>query len=112
MFILVDGIIAGEEEGPLYPASKQCGLLLAGYNPVAVDLVCSRIMGFDYNKIPLFKYVMNSKQYALYSYSPEDIMIASDRCNTFSEVYASYGCNFIPSKGWKGHIEYNAEREL
>lgn len=55
MFIIVDGIIVGEKEGPLEPSPKKCGLLVGGYNPVAVDLVCSRIIGFDYEKIPTFK---------------------------------------------------------
>src|SRR5439155_27141491 len=45
---VVDGIIGGEGNGPLHPTPKPCGVLLAGMHPVAVDLVCARLMGFDY----------------------------------------------------------------
>ena len=53
LFILVDGIVAGEKEGPMTPEPRNCGVLVAGYNPVEVDVVCCSIMGFDYRKIPL-----------------------------------------------------------
>ncbi|MEI6126667.1 MAG: DUF362 domain-containing protein [Pseudomonadota bacterium] len=110
-FIIVDGITAGEMEGPLYPTPKHCGLLVAGDNSVAVDLVCSRIMGFDYTKIPTFKYCMHSKIYPLFQGDPEAIDIISDYCSTFAGVYKTFGSKFTPSKGWSGHIEYNEERE-
>lgn len=106
MFIIVDGIIAGEKEGPLEPSPKKCGLLVAGYSPVAVDLVCSRIMGFDYKKIPTFKYALNAKNYEIFNDNPEDIEILSNECNNFEDIYNAFRCNFIPSDGWRGHIEH------
>ena len=51
-FTIVDAVIAGEGEGPLAPTPKYAGLLIGGFNPVAVDIVGARLMGFDYNKIP------------------------------------------------------------
>jgi len=50
-FSIVDGIIAVEtEKGPTYGKPKKAGLLIAGADPVSVDCVCARIMGFN----PLF----------------------------------------------------------
>jgi uncharacterized protein (DUF362 family) len=106
MFIIVDGIIAGEKEGPLEPRPKNCGALVSGFNPVAVDLFCSRIMGFDYKKIPTFKYALNSKKYKIFNGEPNDIEILSDKCKKFDEAYGVFNCNFIPSDGWREHIEY------
>jgi len=106
MFIIVDGIIAGEKEGPLTPSPKRCGLLVAGYNPVAVDLVCSRIMGFDYKKIPTFKYALNANKYKIFDGKPDDIEILSDKCKKLDEIIDMFNCNFIPSDGWRRHIEY------
>ncbi len=109
-FILVDGIVAGQGEGPLMPVPRKAGVLAAGFNPVAVDLVCSRIMGFDYTKMPVFRHVMRSKKYPLFDGLPGDIEIVSARCSRFEEVYGSYGCGFLPPAGWAGHIEYENEK--
>ena len=48
---IVDGIVGGEGDGPLRPTPKTCGVLLAGFHPIAVDLVGARLMGFDPLKI-------------------------------------------------------------
>lgn len=49
---LVDGIIAGEGEGPLASTPKRAGLLLAGRDPVLVDHVATELMGFDPQRVP------------------------------------------------------------
>ena len=38
-FSVVDGIVAGEGNGPLDPTPKRALVVLAGGNPVAVDAV-------------------------------------------------------------------------
>jgi hypothetical protein len=106
MFIIVDAIIAGEKEGPMEPSPKKCGTLLGSQDPVAMDLACSRIMGFDYNKIPTFKYALNSKKHKITDIDPEEIEIVSAGCERFKDIYKVYGCDFIPTSGWKEHIEY------
>lgn len=50
-FSVIDGIVAGEGDGPLVPTPKPCGVLLMGANPAAVDIVGSSLMGFDFRKI-------------------------------------------------------------
>jgi len=45
--IVVDGITAMEGNGPVIGTPKSLGVLVAGLNPVAVDAVCTGIMGFD-----------------------------------------------------------------
>jgi len=35
---IVDGIIAGEGNGPMEADAKPCGVLIAGHNPVALIL--------------------------------------------------------------------------
>jgi uncharacterized protein (DUF362 family) len=105
-FFIVDGIVAGEREGPLIPTPKKAGILVAGYNPVEVDLVCSRIMGFDYRKMSAFKHAMDSKKYPLFDGEPGDIEIASEKCSKFDDVYDAYNSGFLPPEGWVGRIEY------
>ena len=49
---LLDGIIAGEGEGPLAATPKRAGLFLAGRDPVLLDYVATELMGFDPSRVP------------------------------------------------------------
>jgi len=51
-FSLVDGVIAMEGvDGPTMGVPKMMDLLIAGRDPVAVDSVCAKVMGFDPDSI-------------------------------------------------------------
>jgi hypothetical protein len=50
---IVDGIVAGEGEGPLGATPVDAGLLVAGFDPSLVDVVAAEAMGFDPTRIPL-----------------------------------------------------------
>jgi hypothetical protein len=52
---LVDGIIAGEGEGPLASTPRAAGLVVAGRDPVLVDAACVRAMGYSVDAIPMVK---------------------------------------------------------
>ncbi|AUX26501.1 hypothetical protein SOCEGT47_070700 [Sorangium cellulosum] len=52
---IVDGIVAGEGEGPLGATPVRAGLLIGGFDPGVVDAVASRGMGFDPARIPLVR---------------------------------------------------------
>src|SRR5262245_5184602 len=41
---LIDGVVAGEKEGPMHPFPKRCGVLVGSMNPLAADLICCRLM--------------------------------------------------------------------
>jgi len=49
---IVDGIVAGEGEGPLAPTAKSAGLIVAGENPAYVDAVLGRLMGYNISRVP------------------------------------------------------------
>lgn len=112
MFILVDGLVAGEKEGPMSASPKKCGVLAAGFNPVAVDIVCSRICGFDDRKMSTNRCAASLKKYPLLSGDTRDIKIMADRCTDLDGVYAAYNCALEPPKSWKGHIEYEGEKAI
>jgi uncharacterized protein (DUF362 family) len=50
---LVDGIIAGEGEGPLASTPRHAGLLIAGRDPALVDVVAARAMGYRESSVPM-----------------------------------------------------------
>ncbi len=105
-FSIVDGIIGGMEEGPLKPRPANSGVLLAGFNPVAVDMVGARLMGFDIERIPLIRRARTREAYPLGQFTVEDLVIASnvERWQTIFQS-ADPGLAFEASAGWKGHIE-------
>lgn len=99
---LVDGIVAGEGEGPLFPTPKPCGVLLAGSQPVVVDLVGTRLMGFDPDKVPMIREGFKRHWRLRPAVSPEDVQVISNlehRDGVF---------DFEPCAGWRGHIELTA----
>ncbi len=52
-FSVVDGVIAGEGQGPLGARPKPCGVILGGTDPVAIDAAAARLMGFDPARISM-----------------------------------------------------------
>lgn len=106
VFAVVDGIIGGEGDGPMNNSARKCGVLIAGYNPVSVDVVCAALMGFIPDKIPTLKYALNCRTYRYFAASVEDIDLSPSNCADLQDIYALYNCVFIPPDGWKGHIEY------
>jgi uncharacterized protein (DUF362 family) len=104
-FSIIDGIIGGEQEGPLKPTPKHCAVLIGGFDPVLVDIVATTLMGFDYKKIPLYKNLLTEDAYKITGFTEEDIEITSNTkeyenmMNTKDKRYF----NFKPSRGWKGY---------
>ncbi len=105
---LVDGIVAGEGDGPSSPDRKEAGLVVAGFNPVAVDTVCATIMGFDFQKVPLLRNAWCIERYPLVDFRGEDILCKSNIaawCGDVSNVSGAEHLGFRPHFGWIGHIE-------
>jgi uncharacterized protein (DUF362 family) len=50
---LVDGIIAGEGEGPLASTPRHAGLIIAGLDPALVDAACARAMGYGERSVAM-----------------------------------------------------------
>jgi uncharacterized protein (DUF362 family) len=104
---IVDGILGGQGNGPLYPDPIQAGFLITGSNPVSIDVVCARVMGFDPAKIPAIKNAFAIKEYPICDFAEEDIIIHFKSGQyTLKDFPAENIVHFEPHYGWKGHIEY------
>lgn len=106
---IIDGIIAGENEGPLVPTAKPCGIIAAGLNPLVTDIALTRIMGFDVNKIPKFKRALQLKDYKLSQIAISNIEINSN-IEEYKNALNDTNSNFLdlkPAKGWIKAIEIN-----
>jgi len=105
-FSIIDGIIGGEGEGPLAPIPKQCGVLIGGVNPLFVDIAATRLMDFDYRKIPLLRNAFKIIKFPLSTDKLQDIAVKSNinEWKYLLETGKKY-YKFKPPKGWESHIE-------
>lgn len=106
-FCIVDGIVAGEGNGPLDSSPRPAGIVLAGGNPVAVDLVCARLMGFDYERLPMLRRALEPHALPLTAFTFEDVVVRSPDSIHGQHLDGFDGpcLNFRPHFGWRGHIE-------
>lgn len=93
-FSVVDGIIAGEGQGPFCPHSKQANKLIAGDNLLAVDMVSARLMGFDPLKIRYLNWFVESGDF---DFKCIDVIDYDD----FFECNSRY-LDFSVEKKWDG----------
>ncbi|UCD52986.1 MAG: DUF362 domain-containing protein [Phycisphaerales bacterium] len=112
VFCIVDGIIGGEGNGPLDPTAKSTGTVIAGTNPVAVDLVCARLAGYDHCRLPLLQQAHADHPLPLTACQPEDVVCRSPQVSLDRPLSEFQGrCfDFRPHFGWRGHIEVGRER--
>lgn len=108
-FCVVDGRIGMEGMGPMQGDPIESGVVVGGTDPAAVDLVCARIMGFDWNRIPTLREALRLPTLPITSVSLTDIQVRSD-CpdwnGSFTEIQDREFLRFRPHFGWKGHIEF------
>ena len=105
-FCVVDGIIAGEGNGPMGSDPRPEGLIIAGRDPLAVDLTCARIMGFDYRKVPMLFNALNDHPYPLNSVRYVDIECRSN-VSDYDRMLLDFDgpcLSFRPHFGWLGHL--------
>lgn len=111
-FALIDGVVAGEGDGPAAPDRADVGVLTAGFNPVAVDCATARLMGFDPLRIPMLREAFAPSELPLAPFSYEDISIESNYPQwrrKIIELGTKDTFHFRPHFGWKEHIEWSRE---
>lgn len=107
-FSVVDGIIGGEDDGPLSPSSRHAGVILAGFNPVAVDWTAARLINFDPSKI---KMLVSARNDSTLSWGETMLPIIHSNENQIETLWENDFCiPFIPPFGWRNHIELFVEK--
>lgn len=106
-FGFVDGIVGGEGNGPLDPTPKSAGIVIAGSNPVAIDLAAARLIGFDYQRLPVLRVALESHPLPLVAFEHSDVVVRSDDTRYDGRLVNLRGrlLAFEPHFGWKGHVE-------
>jgi len=111
---VVDGVVAGEGEGPLAPRDRPLGVVLAGTDPVAVDLVAVRLMGFDERRLPkVWEPIRDEGLRVTAVRDPAEVIVGESEGSGSPpedrplEAVRGDG-TFAPHAGWVGHVERSA----
>jgi uncharacterized protein (DUF362 family) len=111
---VMDAIIAGEGDGPLAPTNVPLGSVIAATDPIALDLVALRLMGFDEQNIPKIREPMTDPKLRITRVrQPEDVVVCEVDARSLDlqrHPLKEIRCKraFRPHPGWTGHIERNS----
>jgi uncharacterized protein (DUF362 family) len=87
---LVDGIVAGDGDGPLGATPVNAGLLIGGFDPGLVDQVSAETMGFDPESIPMIHEALG------------DALLPNSDARTVERVLdgPAFTYRFTPPRSW------------
>ena len=108
---VLDGVVAGEDEGPLAPSDRPLGAIIASTDPIAADLVAVRLMGFDERRIPKIRAAMDDEGPRITEVRDTNQVrvFGSDRPGGQPHEFglSEIVCDavFLAHRGWRGHIE-------
>jgi uncharacterized protein (DUF362 family) len=96
-FSIIDGIRAGEGNGPFCPRGKLAQTLIAGTDFLDVDCVATRLMGFDCLQVPYLRQLLREHAREL-----KHIQVLSDRPEQALGLWdnAQRHLDFVPPDGW------------
>jgi len=110
-FTLVDGIVAGEGEGPMNVRSRPAGVLLAAGNPLVCDLAAARVMGFDPSSLRLVPGALRDHPLPISDVTrPEELDVATWEMRHSSGWHTvqwnELPCyDFVPPTGWEDMVK-------
>ncbi|MBU1985003.1 DUF362 domain-containing protein [bacterium] len=98
---IVDGVIAGEGNGPVKPTTKPVGVLAASMDPVALDTVLAWIMGYEPTRIRLLQGAAASRDTLWLGHT--DFNRIDVKTNI--EDWRSLDLDFREPLGWEGYLK-------
>ena len=108
---VLDGVVAGEGAGPLAPHDRPLGAIVAGTDPVALDLTALALMGFDWQRVPKVRELMRDSGPRVTAVrEPSDVRVFETEADPVApreRALDEIRCErpFQPHPGWAGHIE-------
>ncbi len=108
-YTLIDGIVGMDGMGPMQGDPVRSNVVVCGADPVAVDMVAARVMGFDWRKIPVIREAFSIGAMPITNCTPEAVNVESDIPDwngAFLDIETKEFLVFKPHFGWAGQIEY------
>jgi len=102
--LLIDGIIAGEGDGPLSPVPVKSGTLLFSDNVAMGDRIACKLMGFDYLAIPLIREAFYLTKFVLYACADNGAIIWNGEEKHEKDIKPVLLRSFLPPRGWQEYL--------
>jgi hypothetical protein len=101
---LVDGLVAGEGNGPLQPLPREVDWLVAGEDPFAVDAVLTHFMGFDAERVPVVARRQDylGPDWGRFEMAELEVLIDGVIQRVLD---SSVNFAFAPPPGWRSYVE-------
>ncbi len=103
-FCLVDGLIAGEGDGPLFPRPRDLDWLVVGDDPFAIDTVLAWFMGFDPDRLPILNHRARYLGAAWGDFELPALAVTVDGATAPLSSF-TVRHDFKPPPGWRHHVE-------
>lgn len=102
---LIDGIVAGEGDGPLDPDPIRAGTVLLSDSIAFGDRVASRLMGFDPDALPLVRESFRDMRHPLAdrSVASGEVVLNGEAVDE-ARLAPVASRPFLPARGWRGHL--------
>jgi uncharacterized protein (DUF362 family) len=101
---LIDGIVAGEGEGPLKPVPVNAGTLIFTNDVAVGDWAAASLMGFDPQKLPIIREAFKQVPSISESNPGSEAAILNGHKITLRSLSDESHLNFAPPVGWRGHV--------
>lgn len=96
LYIIMDGIIGGQGDGPLHPEPSALGVIAMADNPYLMDVVAGHLYHLNSDKIPLLR---AAKDYI----DKLDYTISVNSKTVNLDEVADYGIDIMMSPGWRDY---------
>lgn len=94
IFYIVDGIIAGDRNGPMEPDAVNLGIIAGGINAFLLDTAILDFLNINWQNIPLYKNAEQNSSW-LVPYKHKGIKVNGNDC------YTKINTKFNPPDNWK-----------
>ncbi|MGH9929246.1 MAG: DUF362 domain-containing protein [Pyrinomonadaceae bacterium] len=102
---LIDGIVAGEGEGPLKPDPVNSGALIFSDDVAVGDWAAASVIGFDPQKLPITREAFRQTPSISNSNPNQKVAIFNGHETTLSSFADGQHLSFAPPVGWRGYVE-------
>jgi len=102
VLFLVDGIVAGEGEGPLSPLPRPTGIIIAGFWAPTVDAVMATVMGLDWKQIPVISHALKARDALGIEVDAKNITVVSNKDSLNGPLTLKHKMfSFVPPRHWE-----------
>ncbi|MEO7134271.1 MAG: DUF362 domain-containing protein [Vicinamibacterales bacterium] len=101
---IVDGLVAGEGDGPLKARRRETDMLLAGRDPFAIDTALAWMMGFAPDAIPMLSHRREYLGPEWGAFDLSELRVSVDGADQ-RRLDSPINFHFAPAPGWLGHVE-------